>query len=360
LNRKKRFIYVGAKPDLEKNHPGGQSTASLGLIDYAKENGIELKIIDSAQESFPPPKALQRIKKALKRVVEITICLSVKRYSGAIIFSSAGPSFYEKILLALICRLYFVPCVLFVRSGHFMTEYNSSRFRKLILKKCLLIPNMLGAQGQNWKYFYEQIGLRSQRIKVVHNWITPGRSIAKHEKKIVGTPIFIFVGWLVKEKGVEELIGAIEGSEKLRDSVVMLAGGGTLKSSIEEKVRQKDLQNVRLLGWMSPSELDELYRQCHVFVLPSYAEGFPNSLLEAISQGLAVIATPVGGIPDSAQQSVNAELVERKNVSSLRKAMEKFVDNPELVSTYSRQSLEIARKNHDRDKNCSKLFGIFG
>ena len=67
----KKIIYIGAKPDLENKHAGGQSTASVGLIEYATQNFIDLSIIDSAQESFPPPTFIQRLFKAFSRVFQL-------------------------------------------------------------------------------------------------------------------------------------------------------------------------------------------------------------------------------------------------------------------------------------------------
>lgn len=361
MKSNKIIIYIGAKPDLVNNHAGGQTTASLGLIEYAQSNGIDLKIIDSAQESFPPPTFRQRLSKALNRVTLLINTLRKEYVSGVIIFSSGGFSFYEKSLLALICKLFKVKSLLFVRSGHFMEQCNSSFIRKIIAKMLLKIPSGIGAQGSNWLDFYQSLGVPKSKVSIIRNWLPPSRSLSTNIKEVsaVEELTFLFVGWVVKSKGIFELVSAIDSSEKLKKCKVLIAGGGDALDEITAFVKERNLQNVELLGWQSHHEVDELLKKASVFVLPTYAEGFPNALLEAISQGLPAIITPVGAIPDSAIDGVNAELIKPKCVESLRLAMEKFYHNPELVAKYSSECSKIMRELHDRKINCEKLFKLF-
>ncbi|ASF13681.1 MULTISPECIES: glycosyltransferase family 4 protein [unclassified Shewanella] len=357
----KTIVFVGAKPDLVNNHAGGQTTASLGLIEYAKNNGIDLKIIDSAQESFPPPSFKQRLSKALNRVTQLICILANEHVSGIIIFSSGGFSFYEKSLLALICKLFKRKSLLFVRSGHFMDQCNSSVIRRTIAKVLLKIPSSIGAQGSNWLDFYQSLGVPKNKVSIIRNWLPPSRCISTDIKEVRAAEelTFLFVGWVVKSKGIFELVSAIDSSECLKKCKVLIAGGGDALDAITVFVKERNLHNVELLGWQSHQEVDGLLKKASVFVLPTYAEGFPNALLEAISQGLPAIITPVGAIPDSAIDGINAELIKPKCVESLRLAMEKFYYNPGLVAKYSSESSRISREFHDRKINCEKLFKLF-
>lgn len=358
-----RYIYIGAKPDLVKHHPGGQSTASLGLIDFCLSNDITLEIIDSAQESFPVPTITQRLGRALNRQFILLKKLFTARYDGVIIFSGERISFIEKSFSALLCRLLLTETVLFVRSGYFITDCESSPALRRMSRWLLHIPHRIAAQGSTWVDFYRTLGVQDKRIMVIRNWLSPGRTITsqvKHVSAKSGQKVtFIFVGWVVKEKGANELMTVIRRSEKLQQCRIIFAGNGGLHQQFCDIQHQEKLNNVELPGWQTPEQIDDLLEQAHVFVLPTYAEGFPNALLEALSKGLPAVITPVGGIPDSAKDGENAIWVEPKDSNGLQMAMERFVDNPEMIEQYSRRSIEIAKANHDRDINCQRLFNSF-
>lgn len=353
-------VYVGAKPDFKNNHAGGQSTASQGLIEYAHANDINLTIIDSAQESFPRPTMNQRIKKALVRLADLIKVLRKQKVDKVIIFCSGGFSFYEKSSLALISVIFGVKTLLFVRSGHFMTECSQSKVKRLIATLLLKIPHQIGAQGESWKAFYRQLGVPDEKIMIVRNWLPDSRYIAKSPKRYIENKkqklTYIFVGWVVKSKGIYELVQAVGQSDVLKKCRFIVAGGGESLDDVENLIQKEKIGCIELLGWQTPEQIDELLQDAHVFVLPSYAEGFPNALLEALSQGLPAVVTSVGSIPDSAIDGKNAELVEPKNSHSLRVALEKFYYSPELIEQYSQKSLSIVTEKHLREENCRRLF----
>lgn len=353
-----RILFVGAKPELGNTHAGGQLTASLGLADYAREHGIDLDIVDSAQSSFPPPPLWRRIGRALHRLGAVSRRLLRRpRADGAILFASAGFSLYEKLVLAGLCRLAGVRTLLFVRSGHVMAACEASPRRRRRLARLLRIPHLLGAQGENWRRWYRDMGIDAERIVLVRNWLAPGRACAREPKRVSGAVTFAFVGWLVEKKGVNELIDAVAASPVLRACRVVLAGGGTLLEPLRARVEREGLDHVELPGWLSPQDVDRLLAEAHVFVLPSHAEGFPNALLEAMSQGLAAIVTPVGAIPDSARDGENAIVVPPGDATALRVAMEALAGDPARIARYSRRSLELCAALHDRDRNCAALIG---
>lgn len=352
-----RIILVGARPVLGRTHAGGQLTASLGLAEYARENGIELDVIDTAQSNFPPPPLWRRVARAAGRVAALLGRLRRRRaIDGVLIFASGGASFYERVLLAGLCRLYRVKCLLFVRSGHFMTACEDSPRRQRLYGRMLRIPDMLGAQGSNWRALYRSLGVDDARIVTVRNWLAPGRTVATHGKRVQGEVTFLYVGWLVEKKGINELLEAVAESDRLRRCRVLIAGGGTLYEPLRAAVADRSLHHVSVLGWQTPEQIDELLEQAQVFVLPSHAEGFPNALLEAMSRGLAAIVTPVGAVPDSARDGYNSLWAIPGDATSLRAAMEALADDPRRVEQFSRHSLELARTLHDRDRNCAALF----
>ena len=89
---------------------------------------------------------------------------------------------------------------------------------------------------------------------------------------------------------------------------------------------------------------------CSVYVLPSYREGTPRSVLEAMALGRPVITTDVPGCRETVEEGVNGFLVPAKDSVALADAMEKFILNPEMIVEMGRKSREIAVKKYDVHK----------
>ena len=116
----------------------------------------------------------------------------------------------------------------------------------------------------------------------------------------------------------------------------------------KQLVRELGLEEkVTVLSWISPAERDQLLENADAFVLPSYNEGLPMSMLEAMAWGLPAIVTPVGGIPEVISDKQNGLLVQPGNQQQLVQAMQSLIEDERLrlaLGTAGRnrvQSLDI-------------------
>jgi glycosyltransferase involved in cell wall biosynthesis len=111
---------------------------------------------------------------------------------------------------------------------------------------------------------------------------------------------FVCVARLSPAKGLPLLIQAAARLRDRKESFsIDIIGDGELRSTLDKEIRQSRLQShVRLLGVQSSSEIRERLEQARAFVLPSFAEGLPVVLMEALALGRPVITTPVAGIPE--------------------------------------------------------------
>jgi len=121
-------------------------------------------------------------------------------------------------------------------------------------------------------------------------------------RKKAGDPFTIcYIGRLAKGKGLETLIRALAVVKKQTTAFnVLIVGEGTLRNQLEAQVEKLGLsEHVCFTGQVD--NVQDYYHQSHLFVLPSSSEGMPHAMLEAMACGLAVVATPVGGIRDIMQ-----------------------------------------------------------
>jgi glycosyltransferase involved in cell wall biosynthesis len=159
------------------------------------------------------------------------------------------------------------------------------------------------------------------RIKVVHCGLpessfepveTPGRAGA-----------FLCIGRMDVEKGHLVLL---EAFAKLRaqypQASLFLAGDGALRGMIEERISALGLSDaVRITGWINSDQVRQEIRDCHVLVQPSFIEGLPVVIMEAMAQRRAVISTFVAGIPELVIPGENGWLVPAGTIEELAEAM---------------------------------------
>lgn len=356
----KKIILIGAKAEgNEVIQYGGVLTLSNGLVDYARRVGFDVEIINTLRSGFKYLPFWKKLKAGIKRVYSLILLLWDDKRHGVIIFSEAGWSLYERIFLSCICRVFGVPDMFFIIGGWSLDVQEISFFKRYWVAFLLKFPRLFAASGENWVRFLKDHYVGDDRIFTIHYWLPKVFRVAEKPKVLLaGDPIkFIFVGWMIKEKGLYEILAALKELLRKYEFHFIFIGGGTLLEVVNEEIKTLEWgQNVLALGWVSPEQLEHELSAAHVFVLPSYSEGFPMSLIEAMTKGLPAICTDVGGISDSLKDGVNGFLIPPQDVDSLKKAMEFYICNPDSVEKQSLATLDIVRENHDADKNCGLLF----
>ena len=358
-----KYILVGAKADGDTvQQYGGVLTLSNSLADFAHKFGFEVEIINTLRSGFEHQSLLTRAKAGLTRVNDLVSFLRVDKPVGVVIFSGAGWSFYERIAMAFICRIFCVRCVFFIVDGWFLGVKKAYWLKRIWIGLLLKIPSKLAASGSNWRKSFLEFGVKDERIITIHYWLPRLLKVATKPKVAMNRESisFIFVGWMIKEKGVHEILASLEILLKKYKFNFTFIGGGTLLEEVQQRISTLRWgSSVMAYGWMSPDQVDNELSSADVFVLPSYAEGFPLSLIEAMAKGLPAICTDVGGISDSLHDGVNGLLIAPRDIFALTKAMEFYVCNPDAVSEHSLKTLNIVRANHDADNNCELLFNCF-
>ncbi len=158
------------------------------------------------------------------------------------------------------------------------------------------------------------------------------RNIIKKALSINENIVINFTGRIVKRKGVDILINAfVKNKELLLPSIIIIVGTGPDGDKIRNMVSKLGIKNnVRFLGHNTENEVIRYYHASDIFVLPSYAEGMPNSLLEAMACGLPVIASKIGGVVDIIEDGKSGILVEPGDVLGLASAMVRLLKDAEL------------------------------
>ncbi len=145
-------------------------------------------------------------------------------------------------------------------------------------------------------------------------------------------PLIGYIGRLSGEKGVQHFAQALPAILSDRQDLHVLIGGdGQLKETIEVSLQEQALTaRVDLPGWISHDDLPRYLNQLRLLVLPSYTEGLPNIMLEAMACGTPVLATPVGAIPDVIIDGKTGFIMEDNSPECIAENVIRALDSPDL------------------------------
>ena len=290
---------------------------------------------------------LARIARPLRLLRELSRRMR-KRPECALCFSSAFGSFWEKGMWLALSRWRGVPMAVMMVDGNFPKFYESLSPAKQALARALLVRfSSVIVQTESWRRFYSQIAPRGNYV-VLPNGVDC-IEFAPVARTPAAVPVLLFVGWTIPEKGVFDLVEAAamlrrRGCE-FRLKIVGPFHGQ--EQSLKSAVASGGVEDVTDVAGPvhSRAALLDIYRQADVYVLPSWAEGLPVAMLEAMACGLPVVATSVGGVPDLVEEGKSGLLVPARNVEALADALQSIVTNGPMragMAAAARQRVESA------------------
>ena len=169
--------------------------------------------------------------------------------------------------------------------------------------------------------------------------------------------IATYVGGLVETKGIGELAAAAEPllNKHERLHLVCVGDGSARDTLMRLQDRLPREGAVMLPGRVAPDEVPRFLQAADFLVLPSYSEGMPQAVLEAMNCGLPVVATRVGGVPEAVIDGETGLLVEPKNIEQLRSAMERMIVDEPFRLAAGQKGLARARDVFDSERNARVL-----
>jgi glycosyltransferase involved in cell wall biosynthesis len=355
LSGKPKILFVGAFPPEGRKVFGGNVTACRALMNSSFPDMAELILIDSTQISNPPPSFPIRLLISIKRFFYFVIIFEKRKPDAILVFAAAGASMVEKCTMCWYAKIRGVTSLIFPRDGRIL-EYAHRPFLKWILPCLFSGASRVLCQGPAWKKFSMEILKRSDdETPVITNWTASDELLEIGANRKFETNVkelrFLFVGWLEDHKGVFELLEGVRTLTPSYDFTLDFVGSGHAVEEVRAFVNQHSLEEtVTLHGWLDSDELLKMYAKSDIFVLPSWFEGLPNSLIEAMATKLAIIITKVGAIPDYLIDGQHGLLISPKNISELTMAMRELLENVDLRKELAENACELARNEWSADK----------
>jgi glycogen(starch) synthase len=187
----------------------------------------------------------------------------------------------------------------------------------------------------------DRLGTDPARFTIVPGGVDVERFTPREHRERNGDVTFIYHGRVDRRKGVLDLLDAVEGLERAR--VVISGIGPDLDAAAE---RAHGMTHVRFTGYAGYDDAPAILRQGDVFVSPTYAEGFSNTILEAMATGLPTVSTHSVGVVDCLRDEDNALLVKPGDVSGLRSALVRLRDDDALRKRLAATALAEVRESY--------------
>lgn len=203
---------------------------------------------------------------------------------------------------------------------------------------------------------------RWSKINVVHCGLEGSFYEGAESAPLADVPRLVCVGRLCEQKG--QLI-LMEAARLLKDRGVyfqlVLAGDGDMRDEIESVVARHGMQEqVRITGWISSSQVREELQAARAMVLPSFAEGLPVVIMEAMALERPVVSTTVAGIPELVRHGVDGWLVAPGDVDALAVTLEEALSTDVVrLRKMGQQARQRVNARHDIDVEAAKLVRLF-
>ncbi|SES88492.1 Glycosyltransferase involved in cell wall bisynthesis [Nitrosospira multiformis] len=284
-----------------------------------------IRYITSHREGTP----FKKFTTALFATVQVLWYCSLTRPAVVYVHSASGASFIRKSIFLAIARLFHCQTVFHLHGAEFhrFAETESGPLLRWWIRRTLERSSKVIALSESWATFLSAYAPEAT-IQVIPNSVRFGTQSSTRREE---AGRILFLGHVGVRKGIFELLEALS---LLKDSLpnirLAICGDGQLDSARKRADELGIGSNVEFHGWINPDQRAEELARASIFTLPSYDEGLPMAMLEAMAAGKAIVVTPVGGIPEVIKDRENGLLVPPGDAHALAQALREILEDSSL------------------------------
>ncbi len=291
--------------------------------------------------------------KALWRV------LRVRRGETALahIHFASRASFYRKSILWMILRAKGVKVIYHLHGGGFVDFHDNApapvrRLIRLVLEGSSHVIVL----SPQWRAILQE-RFRIPGITVLRNPLSDSGlfELERHDQG----PRLLFLGLITRPKGLYDLLEVVARLKSRFPGIHLDIGGAGDESSLARELKRLGIEeNVSFHGWVDMAKKRELFSVARVYVLPSYFEGVPVSIVEAMAASVPVVASRAGGIPDLVSSDFGL-LMDAGDLDALEAALETLLSDPDLNREMGERGREEAWRNYQPEQVVKQLRKIY-
>ncbi len=249
---------------------------------------------------------------------------------------------------------------------HGWQEKISKKFENIIFKnyfkKRFEMADAIVVLANQFKDKLLALGVSPHKIYVSSTMVESEKYLPE-DKKFSSPYKVLFCAYMIKEKGPYELLNAVPFVlEKYNDTSFIFVGVGKELEKLKRKTKEMGIEkNVIFTGYKTGNEKIEFFKKAHIFVLPSYREGFPTVILEAMSAGAVLVYNPVGGLIDTLTDGKNGYKLKSilPDPNEIAEKIIRLMDNQEIMIKMSENNINEAKQKYDTKILIEKIENIY-
>lgn len=356
------LLIVGAFPPPGSVIVGGIATSCRVLLESSLPKRARLTLVDSSQASNPPPGLVVRALRALRRLCVFVAEFESKRPQVVALFSSPGASTAEKGVMGWYARLR-GRAVLLLPRGVPPAQQQPSWLARRAWDLAFGGATRVVCQGAAWQQFAtHSLGLAAHAAPVLVNWTATPDLIAigrARAPRAAGPVRLLYLGWVERDKGILDLLEACLVLAPRSDFTLDIVGAGHALDEARQWIQGHGLASrVTCHGWLHGAEKLQRLAGADVLALPSWAEGLPNAMIEAMACKLACVVSAVGNIPATIGDSGAAILVPARDVAALARELQRVIDDPVHRQRVASAGHALAEREFGAERAVDRLLSI--
>lgn len=348
-----RISVVMVGPDL--NVRGGISEVARTLLSSKPLERVDCTYLSTHVDG----NRLAKFTKGVRAYGSLIRMLALDRPDVVHIHTASRFSFYRKLPVFSLAKLWRVRTVVHVHGAEFELFHDQHRLHATLIRWMLGHADVVIALSNGWRDTLSKMSPNAN-VRRMYNPVPFDEHRLSLEGEKPGRSELLFMGRLGVRKGIYDLLHAFKNVvTSIPEAHLTIAGDGEL-TKVQIVCRELSIEgNVSVLGWIRGARKTECLNEACVYVLPSYNEGQPMSILEAMATGLPIISTPVGGTPEAVVDGVNGYLVQPGDVGALADRISYLLAHPEVRHSMGIRNREKVRELFSVDKIAADLVAIY-
>jgi glycosyltransferase involved in cell wall biosynthesis len=273
------------------------------------------------------------------------------------VHAASRASFVRKSIVLLIARLAGCKTIFHLHGGGFrqFATVEAGALMRRWIRHTLEASSVVITLSNGWAGFVRGFAPKA-RVAVLPNSVPlPSPSSLQQEPGRI-----LFLGRIEAAKGVFELLAAGARLAPAFPALRLVFGGEGGAEALRRKAAELGIgDRIELLGWVRPTERDEQLARASVFCLPSHAEGLPMAMLEAMAAGTAVVASSVGGIPETIVDGDNGLLAPPRDEEALAKKLAQVLGDETLRARLARNARVTIEQHYSTEVVCGQLSALY-
>ena len=307
-------------------------------------------------ESYKDGGKLTKLFKGICGYFHFAKVLLVDRPDIVHMHSSFGPSFYRSLPFIYMSSWAKKPMIDHIHGSEFDKLYtNASERKKKLVRKAWGKCNRFIVLSESWKERFSEV-IPNEKMTVIENY-----SIVKDgiDRSLCHNQV-LFLGAINQMKGCYDMVDVTKRvAEVVPDVKMVVAGAGEIEQVTSKATAEGVAGHFVFPGWVRGEQKEKLLKESDIFFLPSYTEGMPMSVLDAMGYGLPIVSTNVGGIPRIVHEGENGFLREPGDMTGFTETIIQILTDDSMRQNMGEQSLKIVKERYSLEKHIEEIEKVY-